>query len=197
MVIRPGQDWGELGDPPVTSRVAGDEAEAGLLWQDGLREAVLAHGSLRRATGTEGSPPRLRARVDAVLVEFDGREGRGEQILFGSMAVSIGPRGTSIAAIVTNSGFWRGRRAVPGAHPNDGALDVLLVSHEMTALQRIMAWRRSKRFDHLPHPHLRVVRGPSWTWDDGPCRIVVDGVVHRNIDRIHCTVVPDAMLLWL
>lgn len=197
MVIRAGEPWGEPGRPPDTVPVAADEAELGVLWMGGVREAVLASGTLRSATGTAATGLRLRADVDAVLVELLGRRGRSVVPVFGTAAIGTGPCGARISALVTNSGFWRSRRVVPAAHPNDGALDVLEISSGMGAAQRYMAWRRSERFDHLPHPDLAVRRGSDWTWTGGPCTAWLDGRRWGRVMHLRCRVRADAMRVWL
>ena len=197
MVIRPGEAWGEVGVPPSGLAHARSETELAALWQGGSGEAVLLDGSLRLATGTNHGAPRVRATVDAVVVVRHRGATAERHAMFGSMAVVVGPGPRGLRAIVTNSGFWRGRRIAPAAHPNDGLLDVLEVSTGMTCLQRAMAWRRSSRMDHLPHPSLRIHRGDAWTWNEGPCRLRVDGRRWQPADRISCTIVPDAMVVWV
>jgi len=197
MVIQAGEAWGEPGRPPDTVPEAADEAELGGLWMDGVREAILRSGTLRSATGTAATGLRLRADVDAILVELHGARGRFVVPVFGTMAVGTGPFGARIEALVSNSGFWRSRRIVPAAHPNDGVLDVLEVSPGMGAAQRCMAWRRSRRFDHLPHPDLVVRRGTDWTWSCGPCTAWLDGRRWGRVTSLWCSVRADAMRVWL
>lgn len=197
MVIQPGAPWGERGDPPIRTPEAADESELGALWLRGVREAVLRTGTLRSATGSAEQGGRICADVDALLVEIEC--GRGVQVVaaFGTMVVGTGLFGTRTAAIATNSGFWRCRRVLPAAHPNDGFLDVLEISTEMGSLQRCMAWRRAARVDHLPHPQLAVRRGTAWTWSGGPCTAWIDGRRWTRAVHVACTVLPDAMRVWL
>jgi hypothetical protein len=197
MVIRAGEPWGEPGRPPGSIPVAADEAALGDLWVGGVREAVLESGTLRSSTGTATTDLRLRAEVDAILVELRGPQGRSVVPVFGTMVIGTGPFGTRIAAIVTNSGFWRTRRVVPAAHPNDGTLDVLEVAPGMVLAQRYLAWRRSVRFDHLPHPDLVVRRGTEWTWTGSPCTAWVDGRRVGRVAHVGCSVRADAMRVWL
>lgn len=197
MVIEAGKPWGVPGRPPGAAPVAADEAVLGDLWMAGVREAVLESGTLRSATGTAATGLRLRADVDAILVELHGPRGRSVVPVFGSMAIGTGPFGARITALVTNSGFWRSRRIVPAAHPNDGVLDILEVSPGMGVAQRYMAWRRSERLDHLPHPDLMVRRGSVWTWTGGPCTAWLDGRCWRRVTGLRCSVSPDAMRVWL
>lgn len=198
MVITAGQSWGEPGRPPDSIPVAADEAELGDLWTGGVREAVLESGTLRSATGTATTTNlRLLADVDAILVELHGPRGRSVVPVFGTMAIGTGPFGVRFSAIVTNSGFWRTRRVVPAAHPNDGSLDVLEISPDMGLVQRYMAWKRSERFDHLPHPDLVVKRGSDWTWTGGPCTAWLDGRRWLRVTDLGCSVRADAMRVWL
>lgn len=197
MVIRAGEPWGEQGRPPDTVPVAADEADLGNLWLGGVREAILESGTLRSATGTATTGIRIRADVDVLLVELHRPRGRSVVPVFGTMAIGTGPFGARITAIVTNSGFWRTRRVVPAAHPNDGTLDVLEVSPGMGLAQRYMAWRRSGRFDHLPHPDLVVGRGTDWSWTGGPCTAWLDGRRWGRVTNLACSVRADAMRVWL
>ena len=197
MVIRPGEPWGETGTPPPSAPTVRNEAALGDLWERGGREAVLQSGTLRSVTGSAEGPNRVCAPVDVVIVEWTGPDGPIRRPLFGSMAVCSAPLGVRLDAIVTNSGFWRGRRAVPAAHPNDGILDVLELSRDMAVAQRWLAWRRSARLDHLPHPGLTVHRGRDWTWSGGPCTVWIDGRRGGRAHRLTCSVIPDAMRIWL
>ncbi len=197
MVIRAGEPWGELGIPPKFVREAANEAELADLWMCGVREAALRSGTLCSTTNTGAPGYRIRADIDAVLVKWTGPNGKKVVPLFGTMIVGAGVLGMRTASIVTNSGFWRTRRLVPAAHPNDGMLDVLDISPDMSPAQRWMAWRRSVRLDHLPHPHLRVRRVHEWEWPGGACTLWIDGRKRIRATRVMCSVVPDAMHLWL
>lgn len=176
--------------------MAANEAVLGELWMVGVREAILESGTLRSATGTTSTGLHFGAHVDAILVELHGPRGRSVVPVFGTMAVGTGVLGAQIAAIVSNSGFWRTRRVVPAAHPNDGTLDVLEISPGMGLAQRYMAWRRSERLDHLPHPDLVVRRGNDWAWSGGPCTAWLDGRRWGRVTRLECAVHADAMRVW-
>ena len=82
--------------------------------------------------------------------------------------------------VVSNSGLRAGRILLPRAHPNDGRWDRLRVSAEMGVKERLMAWRRARRGDHLPHPGLSVDSTDEFEIDVAPGEVLlVDGRRHR------------------
>jgi len=196
-VIAPGSSWGEAGVPPRSLVVARNEGDLGQMWQAGIREATLRDGSLRRVAGTHGGPPRVRVLVDVIVVSRWIGASRSKTILLGTMVLRSGRFPWSAVGIVTNSGFWGHRRIVTRAHPNDGYLDVLQVDPDMPIRQRIAAWKRASRGDHLPHPSLHVVHETSWTSKDGWYQISSSGCRSSWASRVACEIVPDAMTVWL
>jgi diacylglycerol kinase family enzyme len=99
--------------------------------------------------------------------------------------------------IVTNTGFWRGRRLAPRAHPNDGRADVVTVDTRMTPRQRLSAWHRMRWGTHLPHPHASVEQHRAIELDGPPRKLTIDGVRVGVATAVRIRVQPDALMLYV
>lgn len=156
---------------------------------------ALRSGTLRLALGLASRADRTRVRVTCdqlrVAIEYRDRT-RVEHALGNVLVVGRGIR--PAIWIATNSGWWRRRHIVPRAHPNDGFVDVLEIHREMPWPQRMRAYVRALRADHLPHPSMRVVRGERYAIEGhGPYSVWTDGSYAGRADRVHVEVIPDAL----
>jgi hypothetical protein len=86
---------------------------------------------------------------------------------------------------------------LPRAHPNDGFVDVLAIDRNINIRQRALAWHRSKTGWHLPHPHLQVSRAVEHQWSGRPSNMIADGVLIRDVAWLKCTVLADALSIYL
>jgi hypothetical protein len=93
---------------------------------------------------------------------------------------------------VSLTGILRGRNISPRAHPNDGIIDVLRVKLDMTVRQRIQAWSRAKRGDHLPHYGIEISRLTT-TRISSPrtMLLAIDGKRFGQVREIRLEVLPD------
>lgn len=196
MTIRPGDAWGQPLDRHPSSTSAGDERMAIARWSTAPDEPVLLRsGSLRHAFGLSDrlDRPRLSVTCDVIRIEST-RHGRTRvEHALGNVVV-VGRGGRPTIWLATNTGWWRRRQVAPRSHPNDGLLDVLTVAREMSWPQRVRAFSRARRGDHVPHPALRVVRSERFVIEDaGACRVWVDGTYVGRADRLRFGVIPDAI----
>jgi len=196
VTIRPGDPWGVPVVHDPTIRVAHDERAAISAWNlDAADPVFLQRGSLRRALGLpkRGSEHRTSVTCDVVCVNMHLRGLDREEHALGNVVVvsrSLRPG----MWILTNTGWWSGRHLATRAHPNDGLLDVLEVDRLMTWTQRVRAFRRARRGDHLPHPRLRAGRGERHEIEHhGRLHVWIDGVYAGRADRVAAKVIPDAI----
>lgn len=180
MPIRPNEEWGsDAGDcvDGVPVRAMSDHDVAEVVAHG--TEPLVRGGDLHQAIGGPTSDIASR-RLPIDLIELRALE-NGSVLATGVAHVVIrrprimgwwrGP-----VTIIANAEFFRGRQALPRAHPNDGILDRLDIDVAMTPRQRLTAIRRARLGDHLPHPALSVARASSFDIEDvGGKRIDVDG----------------------
>jgi hypothetical protein len=124
---------------------------------------TLTGGNLWRALGRPGAArPGTRALaldVDAVVVSA----GSTAPMMGADSVVLRRPwwKGGLLRGritLISNSGMHGDRSLLPRAHPNDGEWDRLEIDPGMGVKARLIAWARSRRGDHLPHPALTVSR---------------------------------------
>ncbi|MFM8870851.1 MAG: hypothetical protein ACKOFD_04665, partial [Actinomycetota bacterium] len=164
MTIRKGKEWGCLShaDSVVTVLHDRDLAEVVQEAGAGAIEIQVQGGDTWRALGR---PRAITPPCETWRLSFD------------AIRVSVGDqRFTAFSSIVLRQSWWRGgflvgdvwcasltgmlrgRNVTPRAHANDGVIDVLHVSDVMNMRQRLQAWSRASRGDHLPHRLLDVTR---------------------------------------
>jgi YegS C-terminal NAD kinase beta sandwich-like domain len=169
--------------------IAGGDAElAQLVGRDAGGAYGLGGGDLHRSLGSP--PPRAtmqRLPLDALRVRCDDAEW------------------LAVAHVVVRDSWWRGPliavlncayvgrwNVSPRAHPNDGRLDVVEVSADMSVRQRLQARRRLPLGAHLPHPNITVRTAESQTWSfDAPRHVFVDGVGRGRAARLSVGISPD------
>jgi len=99
--------------------------------------------------------------------------------------------------LLTNSGFWWGRRFAPRAHPNDGKMDVVEIDENMTFRQRFLGFRRAKWSTHLPHPQIAYEQRVTVDWRGGERRLWIDGRRLPRVSELYAQVLPDALVLYV
>jgi diacylglycerol kinase family enzyme len=180
----------------------GDVAElVGVARRAGLPapEVGLAGGDLWRTLGGSpgggvarlAGPEAVRVPLDAVRAVLDGAEH-----WFAAHLVARS-RGWSGRFVVAMNAEWLGEwKVAPRAHPGDGLLDV--IDGSLGVRQRLVARRRARSGDHVPHPglQLRRVRSLSVTFERSR-RLWLDGRFVGRCRSIELTVEPDAFVAYV
>ncbi len=164
MVVHRGQNWGSIGTPDASLPVARDEAHAGQLIEQGVREFVLTSGDLLRTVGASSPTPNCSYRrlpIDLMRIRMVDLRGRSSDHLsmshclvrrrFVSGGVLFGP-----VTVICNSQYLHGRDVAPRGHPNDGKVEIVEFSQRLSFRQRLLVLQRMKTGDHLPHPFIAV-----------------------------------------
>jgi len=198
MTIRKGEEWGRpsCAESVVTVVRDCDLADAILLAKQNLSELQVQGGDTWLSLGRPRliKPPDVcwQLSFDAIRVTLIG-----QTLLAYSSVVLRRPwwRGGFLAGsvwCVSLTGIVRGRNITPRAHANDGLIDVLRVSDSMKSRQRIQAWSRASRGDHLPHDGIDVTRTQfiqiSFPQD---LLLTVDGKRQGRVREVHLEVLSD------
>jgi hypothetical protein len=165
MTIRKGHDWGSIARPMSFVPTVSSDGELRTVVESSRRNAApiptlgLIGGDLMRTLGGSGDVARLRSGepvphlpIDVVhVIADDSREA------------------WFVAHLVARRGWWTGQLVAamnaqymgtwdvsPRGHPNDGLLDIVTVSAQMSVQQRWIARRRIAVGAHLPHPLISV-----------------------------------------
>ncbi|MFN2471887.1 MAG: diacylglycerol kinase family protein, partial [Gaiellaceae bacterium] len=95
--------------------------------------------------------------------------------------------------LVGNTEFHNGgMRLCPGARPDDGAFDVLVIG-DVTKTDLVRTLPKLYRGTHLPHPKAELLRGATVTVDsDAPLPIELDGE-QPGTTPVRFEVVPRAL----
>lgn len=103
--------------------------------------------------------------------------------------------GPMFDVIVANCRYLAGgMKMAPGADPEDGLFDVLLIG-DVSKLDLALTMPKIYRGTHLPHPKVEVLRGASVTVDSaGPLPVELDGE-QPGTTPVRFDVVPRALRL--
>ena len=204
MVVHRGRNWGSIGTPDASLPVARDEAHAGQLIEQGTREFVLASGDLLRTVGASSPTPNCSYRrlpIDLVKVRMVDRRGRSSDHLsmshclirrrFVTGGVLFGP-----VTVICNSQYLHGRDVAPRGHPNDGKVELVEFSEELSFRQRLLVLQRMRTGDHLPHPFIVVRQVFERVELNAKGFVVIDGcrIGPRMVEFVEP--IPDEVIVW-
>lgn len=204
MTVARGAPWGAEVPRPDGLRWCADDAAAAAVvagasgTASGARPLLAVRRSAMGASvghrGARDAAVMLATRWDAIRLRLERGSTAREVVTLGrAWVVAQAPRGmTSIVATTSPVG---GLDLHPRAHPNDGALHALEIAAHMAWRQRVVAWRRAHRGDHLPHPSMRASRAAAWSSPPGRWLVWSDGRWVGRADRVHAEVIPDACTL--
>jgi hypothetical protein len=209
MTIRKGEQWGEPCSAPIGLLEFATERDLGehVRGKGIIPEAVLKSGTLNQALGIAAPTTdreRIKVLIDLIKVAYTDLDGRDrDDIAVGS--VLIGRRSwLGDVYIVSNCGYLGTRELLSKAHPNDGVMDVLVVSSLMPFMQRLQAWRRVPTSSHLPHPDISTKQTERFSWpivgDEARskgARLVIDGESLGLVKSVRMQVIPDAITLYV
>ena len=205
MVVRRGQNWGSVGEPQPGTPVARDDAHAGELIQQGIREFVLASGDLAQTVGASLPAPDCSfRRLPIDLMKLRLVDSRG--LLCHHIALSHclirqrflnGGLLRGRITVICNSQYLHGRDIAPRGHPNDGKFEVLEFSDDLSVRQRLLVLQKMKVGDHLPHPSIRFRQISERTEVNAQGIVAIDG--RRIGRRILKSVEPlhDEVVVWV
>ena len=205
MTIRKGQQWGTLRVPqqPLTMVSCDDELRQLIMSarESGhdLAPVGLLGGDLMRTLGGIADPARFSSGeaiphlpVDIVRVVAD--ELRETYFVAHLVARHSWWHGPITAAM--NAQFLHRWDVSPRCHPNDGKVDIVEVSADMSLQQRWIARKRVLLGTHVPHPKIAITQRATAIVDlTKRTHLRVDGVAWGSGRRLEMTVIPDAAVV--
>jgi hypothetical protein len=209
MTIRKGSAWGSVQPEPPHLISCANERELGKSLELGSAGDLyrLESGSLLTAMGVtfqENPPTRIRVTIDAVAVSYTDLSGSSRRIIAIGSAVIRGSGILGQILVVSNTGFGHGLELLAKAHPNDGKLDVMMISDTMGVRQRLNALRRQRTNSHLPHPDIATSQQTALRWERPGnrrnvrrYRLFVDGFDCGRIQGASFEVLPDAATVYV
>ena len=206
MTIKPTQGWGRTVERPANLVTVTDDATlashlAALRGDPTLPPIAVSGGDLARTVGgaeRPSGPTVNELPIDLLTVRLGGR---ADPVTACAHVVARSPwwRGSwwrGPVLVVMNAEFLGSFDVAPRGHPNDGRVEVLEASTDLTLRQRLAARKRLRTATHIPHPTIatRSVRQASWTFPR-PMAIAIDGRRHGRTRTIDVTVTPDAAIV--
>lgn len=179
MTVRRGSSWGEPIPVPDDIRIVTSNADLA---------AALAGGPPFPTIGLRGGDLARTVSASPTIPLVPGASATGATVDL--VEVVAGDRRWWAAShVVVRRSWWRGELwcamnaeflgthdVAPRGHPNDGRLDLLHVSADMTLRQRWAARRRLPTGTHLPHPRISTRSVTDWTTVLAPrARLYLDG----------------------
>lgn len=205
MTIRKGGEWGELCDPPTHIPRFTSARDLGRILEQGDTahlgrppfSCFVHNENFMDLLGVKGARYGrcLRAPVDLLIVET--LVGGVTRHFVAVEQVRLASRLSNGAVVlISNTGIWRRRRFAPRAHPNDGRIDILTVDDDMSLRQRVLAYRRARLGNHLPHPQLHLEQSATFAWRGSPLSCWIDGERIGSVSALNVRVAPDAAVLY-
>jgi diacylglycerol kinase family enzyme len=149
-----------------------------------------------RAVGGTGDEGRLHGEVALLPVDIVRATIDAEQRWFAAHLVARRSwwRGEVVAAMnAQHLGRWD---VAPRSHPNDGRIDIVRISPEMSMRDRWRARSRAVQAAHVPHPHIQITSTATTTLRFArPMQLWLDGEVWTTASSVELTVEPDALLV--
>ncbi|CAB4893871.1 unannotated protein [freshwater metagenome] len=205
MTIRKGQEWGTIAVPSSELVTAHTDAEVRSIVESARRSGQeiptvgLLGGDLMRTVGGSADPTRFSGGqsvphlpVDLVHVVVDD----SREAWFVAHLVARRSWWHGAITAVMNAQFHRRWDVSPRGHPNDGKVDVVSVSAEMTLQQRWLARSRLALGTHVPHPLITITQRTSTTVElPLPTPLWVDGQRWGSGRHLQIDVEPDAFIV--
>jgi hypothetical protein len=199
MTIRKGEEWGIQLVAPDGLVLLRDDKQLAQMEQTAI--GSLSGGDIHNALGApvpvQPGVMCTQLEIDAMYVEIQ-TSATDEYSLFASSSVEVGLLRPSLVrksqyACVTNGGLIQGRNLAPRAHPNDGVLDSVVFSKEMSFRERLLAMRKAMTGTHVPHPLVHVSRAESFSFmrTSRNDLLFVDGEKMPLWQSVRVTVQPD------
>lgn len=206
MTIRKGTNWGQQIARPVDLVTCQDDIAASILITSNLLnlqklpQIAIRNSNLARALGIDGATD-TSTKIFSTLFDLI----RVDCLTVKSTSVTVFGLGYALLrnswwhgeiVAVLNESFIGNWDCAPRAHPNDGKLDVVIVSSGMKLFQRLLASRRVRSGTHIPHPDITTSQQTYFEAAFGtPKMLVVDGRQISAVKACKFTVIPDAVTL--
>jgi YegS C-terminal NAD kinase beta sandwich-like domain len=188
VVIQKGKDWGTPGVLPHGAPVARSNAELRALVREGARVIGVTGGDLCRTLNGSGSMSMVFP-IDLCRLTAPGVD---ELFVAHCVARNGWLRGPITA--VMNAQFIGSWDVAPRSHPNDGVVDVLVIS--MALGDRLKARKRLASGTHVPHPLIVQRRMSTAEFHlNRPTKIWLDGELVAALADFTITVEPDALTI--
>jgi len=206
MTISKHLEWGRDILKPVDLVICQDDAAASRLLTGLISESkhlpiiAIKSSKLARALGTNGAQLESKSMraLPFDLIKINFTNSSNEKV----MLIAIG------YALLRNS-WWRGEitavlntsfigewDCAPRSHPNDGKFDVVSVGSQMRPMQRLIASRRLRLGNHLPHPQISTHQTTNLELSSSALsNLFVDGQRFAKVSQISFTLLPDAVTL--
>lgn len=201
MTISKGSTWGRTVPTPPELRAARDDAELAELLTDGSGQPTTAiAGDMWRTVG--GAAVGERAELNRLPIDLLDVRLDDESVVAVAHVVARRSwwrggwwRGPVIALM--NAEFIDGFDVAPRGHPNDGRMEVLSASAQMSIRQRLAVRSRLRNASHLPHPQIetRSLKDAEFT-PPGGLVVIVDGRRFAPVRSLSVRVRPDAAVLY-
>ncbi len=205
MTIRKGHEWGSVAVAPDSLLTVTSDAALRALIESSRRTGAevptvgLLGGDLMRTVGGSADVSRFHSGepvphlpIDVVHLVAD--ESREAWFVAHLVARKSWWRGTITAAM--NAQFIGTWDVAPRGHPNDGRVDVVEVSSNMTMQQRWMARSRVALGTHVPHPLIATTQRSEITIELARTTpLWIDGERWGSGRVLHLHVEPDALIV--
>ena len=209
MTIRKGANWGQQIARPDNLVYCNDDTAASILITNNLLKSLelpkiaIRNSNLARVLGIDGAKdtPDTTTKVlstlfDLIRVDCVTVKGTPATVFGLGYALLRNSWWHGEIVAVLNESFIGDWDCAPRAHPNDGKLDVVIVSSEMKRSQRLRASRRVRSGTHVPHPDITIARQTYFEATiSAPRMLVVDGRRISTVKACKFTVIPDAVTL--
>ncbi|NQV96625.1 MAG: hypothetical protein HQ486_02410 [Acidimicrobiaceae bacterium] len=209
MTIRKGANWGRQIARPDNLVYCNDDTGASILITNNLLKSLelptiaIRKSNLARVLGIDGAKvtPDTTTKVLSTLfdlIRVDYLTVKGTPITVFGLGYALLRNSWWHGEIVAvlNESFIGDWDCAPRAHPNDGKLDVVIVSSKMKPSQRLLASRRVRSGTHIPHPGITIAQQTYFETTIGaPKMLIVDGRQISTVKACEFTVIPDAVTL--
>ncbi|MBT96131.1 MAG: hypothetical protein CL431_09195 [Acidimicrobiaceae bacterium] len=190
-------NWESEIDRRSELHVAYDDKDIVKLFQSGEVLISLRGGNLYKSLGGNNNVTSLDDTKSIALKLDLGQIELGEsKYLFASHCRIANFLQPWRSTFIVNSPVIRNRRISPKGHPGDGKFE--MIEFSMSLQQSMIAYRRSKSGDHVPHPDIKISRKSNCKIKfKKKQRVSVDGKTVKFSRDFSMSVIPHAICVVL
>tara|TARA_B100000686_G_C16459140_1_gene796163 strand:+ start:66 stop:686 length:621 start_codon:yes stop_codon:yes gene_type:complete len=188
-------NWSKEIVVPRQIRTAGSDQEIAELYELGEKIIGLTSGDLHSSLGGNLSVQRTVAnKTTACNIDLGKVTTEQDSYIFASYCKILHRYAPWKGKVIVNSQLIAGRRLAPKAHPGDGHLE--LIESSLTFRQALLARRKAKLGDHLPHPDLKIKRVHNFKYDfEESKKLVIDNQFIGYHKFVEFEVLPHAITI--